>query len=145
MNEGLPVPFWYNFNLTVNLPGSTSGTTTKQISNEADFQWVFTMADSAPSTNGLQCLLEDLSSNFKFSSDPVDIANFAGTGQLPLPILEPYTFGKGTQLRITVNDNNSGLSAPVKVQIAMFGFLLVKHQGVGSQSPPVAGKVGAAA
>jgi hypothetical protein len=140
-HEGFPVPFFYPFNVTFNPSTVSSGSATKQISNEADFQWVSIVGDTNPVTSLLRVLLEDLSSNFKFSSDPIDINNFMGTGQLPFTLVEPYTFGKNTQLRLTVSDNASGLVAPVSIQICLHGYLLVKDQGVGSQSPPAGSRV----
>ena len=133
-DPGFPVPFSYVFDLTINLPGSTSGSVLKQISNEADFEWLSIMgtADSAR----IKLLLEDKSSNFPFSSDPVNFNNFVGSAQLPALLVEPYTFGKNTQLKITATDNGSGLIIPLNAQIVLAGYLRVKAQGVGSQSPP---------
>lgn len=96
-----PVPFHYVFPLTVD--SVKGGQFQKQISNEADFRWIYTLLDVPPPGDArfVQLQLQDLSSNFNFSSDFVDALSFAGTGQLPFAILEPYDFGKNTQLLIS--------------------------------------------
>lgn len=133
---GFPVPFHYPINLTVTQPvtGSQpsqsvpsaptftglSGTNPVilRMGNEAAFEWIYALATAtSPNVSGdasrfVQVMLQDMSSQFNFSSSAVGLGLFAGSGQLPFAQLEPYTFGKQTQLSLTgypVNYTNNVL------------------------------------
>lgn len=117
-SEGFPTPFWYEFASIVSTITGVAGPPasftsppaggTLQIASEADFEWVFSAAQALDNfgndaTRWVLALLEDVSANFKFSSNPVPLASFAGSGQLPSPIIEPYRFGRKTQLALTLS------------------------------------------
>lgn len=119
--QGFPVPFHYPFKGTLaatGLPGSVAALPTLPVpgvtaapvllviplANEADFEWIFTMGQ-ATAAQFVALVLTDLSSNFDFQSAPVAFLDFAGNAQLPLTILEPYRFGRKTQLKLTATFN----------------------------------------
>ncbi|MGH9406773.1 MAG: hypothetical protein ACRD3D_13175 [Terriglobia bacterium] len=133
-NQGFPVPFWYVFDIVWPANNSAPVSITKQISNEADFQWLMLIGTSDFSVSGVQVLIQDLSAPFQFSSDPVNIGNVIGTAQLPFTLVEPYVFGKNSNLRITLS-LPSGVGAPgaqQNTEITLFGYLLVKQSGIGA-------------
>jgi hypothetical protein len=76
----------------------------KQIARDFEWELIFMMGQ-ADFPAGLALQLEDLGSEFKFSDYPVAFSSFCGTAQLPFPEgLEPYRFGKKTNLQITAYD-----------------------------------------
>lgn len=140
-SQGFPVPFWYVFDISWPANNTAPVSLTKQISNEADFEWLMTMGTSGFAALTVQALFQDLSAPFQFSSDPVYFESMAGSGQLPFTLVEPYVFGKNSNLRITLS-LGPGAATPSQTtisEIALFGYLLVKPQGIGA-SPNAPGQ-----
>ena len=109
--EGLPVPFWYPFNLTLlttAVPGpppvsaTPSAQATQQVASESDFEWIQTLGE-ADAAEFIQLFLQDVSSNFNFSPTPINFNLFTGDGKLPFTTLENYLFGRKTQLQLTAS------------------------------------------
>ncbi|MGA2610728.1 MAG: hypothetical protein ABSH01_25050 [Terriglobia bacterium] len=102
-----PAPFHYVFGGTAGSFAVPSGGQVgfpKQLANEWEWELIFMMG-RADFPDGIALLLEDVGSQFKFSDYPVAFANFCGNAQLPFPEgLEPYRFGKKTNLTITAYD-----------------------------------------
>jgi hypothetical protein len=86
------------------VPSNGNSVFPKQLANEWEWKVIFIMG-RADFPDGLALQLEDAGSSFKFSDYPVAFANFCGNAQLPFPIgLEPYRFGKKTNLRLKAYD-----------------------------------------
>lgn len=137
--DGFPTFFWYPFgpfSIGPNGAGFPSGLIQKQIANEADYDLVFLVVDILQGDPRFgQLKLTDVGSNFDYSSDFVDINLFAGSGQLPLPILIPYTFGRNTQLRVT----GQAITLPGQTQVIGVGnAVLTSFTGV-LQTPVLPG------
>ncbi len=102
-----PAPFHYVFGGTAGsfvVPSGGSARFPKQLANEWEWELIFMMGQ-ADFPAGLALQFEDVGSQFKFSDYPVAFSSFCGTAQLPFPMgLEPYRFGKQSNLVITAYD-----------------------------------------
>lgn len=121
------IPVWYQLGpqaLTANQTLQQS----IQIDTSADFEWVFSMAVF---TGNLSITLLDGSTgrlitqpqatqNFNVGVLPIQL--FAGTGQLPFPLLEPYIVARGATLQFTLTDTSA---APNNLTLALQGFRLI--------------------
>lgn len=91
---------------------------TQQIDQDSDFEWVFTVANST----GLYSIsLLDPSTGRQLSTSNVNGENFAGTAQLPFPLVEPYVWARSSIVKALFNDrSNSGNT----VQLVLRGYKL---------------------
>jgi hypothetical protein len=102
-----PAPFDYVFGGTAGsfaVPSGGQAYFPKQLANEWEWELIFFMGQ-ADYPDGLALQFEDIGSQFKFSDQPVAFGSFCGTAQLPFPEgLEPYRFGKKSNLALTAYD-----------------------------------------
>ena len=127
-----PAPFHYVFGGKAGSFAVPSGGNVgfpKQLANEWEWELIFMMG-KADFPDGLALLFEDVGSQFKFSDYPVAFANFCGDANLPFPAgLEPYRFGKKSNLNITAYDVGT-IAQPAVVIGVGAGAPLVAFAGV---------------
>lgn len=103
--DQFPIPQHLIFPLTVAATGPAA-TFQKKIANDEDkpeFRWLLAMI-SAVAPNDLrfiQLQLQDTTSTMPFQDFPVDASLFAGDGKLPFSLIQPYPFGRQTNLQLT--------------------------------------------
>jgi len=91
---------------------------TQQIDQDADFEWVFTVANS---TGLFSVQLTDPSTGRVLSTANVNGENFAGTAQLPFPLVEPYTWARSSIVKASFTDRSN---AGNTVQLVLRGYKL---------------------
>src|SRR5690242_4494860 len=68
----------------------------QQVDQDADFEWIWTVS----SQTGLYSVtLVDPSTGRNLSTAPVNGENFAGTAQLPFPLVEPYIWARSSVVK----------------------------------------------
>lgn len=111
------VPFdyvWPSIVLTAlqNLPA------TLQIDQDSDFEWIWVVADQ---TGAWKIQVRDGSTGRTLSNNAVNNDNYAGTAQLPFPLVEPYLIARSTVMTASVTDlSNAGNT----VQLVFRGYKL---------------------
>ncbi|HLW53245.1 MAG TPA: hypothetical protein VKW06_10420 [Candidatus Angelobacter sp.] len=103
----------------------------QQLDQDADFEWVWTVANS---TGIFSVTMVDPSTGRQLSTAAVNGENFAGTAQLPFPLVEPYVWARSSLVKATFNDRSNGNNT---VQLVLRGFKLYP------QSNPAQGSQGA--
>lgn len=90
----------------------------QQLDQDADFEWVWTVS----SQTGIYSVLPfDPSTGRQFATAAVNGENFAGTAQLPFPLVEPYIWARSSLVKMTFNDrSNSGNT----IQMVLRGYKL---------------------
>ena len=112
------VPFDYAFTTAV-LTANQQGLQDPLVFDfDADFEWVWTVASS---TGIFSVLITDRTANRQLANNPINGENFAGTAQLPFPLVEPYLFARATTALATLNDRSG---AGNTVQLVFRGFKL---------------------
>lgn len=103
----------------------------QQVDQDADFEWVFTVANS---TGLFSVAINDPSTGRTLNTTGafVNGENFAGTAQLPFPLVEPYVWARSSIVKATFNDRSGGGNT---VQLVLRGFKLYprNNPGQGSQ------------
>lgn len=90
----------------------------QQIDQDADFEWVFTVANSS----GIYSVsLLDPSTGRNLSTTNVNGENFAGTAQLPFPLVEPYVWARSSVVRASFTDRSN---AGNTIQLVLRGYKL---------------------
>jgi hypothetical protein len=90
----------------------------QQVDQDADFEWVFTVANS---TGLYSVAILDPSTGRQLSTSAVNGENFAGSAQLPFPLVEPYVWARSSVVRATLNDRSGGGNT---VQLVLRGYKL---------------------
>jgi len=107
LDNRYPTPFHIVFGGTAGswqVPSGGQAPFPKQIAQDFEWEMIFAMG-KADFPDGLALQLYDMGSEFNFSDYPVAFGSFCGSAQLPFPAgLEPYRFGKKSNLRITAYD-----------------------------------------
>jgi hypothetical protein len=116
------VPRWYPLQVIVPLNGQNSGNV--QIGVDADFEWIFTMYQSTSAL--LSVSVQDGSSGKALTVSggalvSVPIALFAGTAQLPFPLLEPYIIARSSTVNFQFSDSSGAQNT---VTIVLMGNAL---------------------
>jgi hypothetical protein len=87
-----------------------------QQDTDADFEWIYTTATDI-NADGTEALFsvtpQDLSTGRVLSSAPVNGESYAGTGQLPFVLPEPYMIARGSAFKMTFNNRTTGQSSTV--------------------------------
>lgn len=124
--EVLRVPFSYVLNQVLTALQDFNGAI--QIQQDADFEWVFRIANQ---TGTFQIEIKDLATGRVLMNFPVNNANYFGTAQLPFPNLEPYVFARSSSIGVRLIDTSN---AGNTVQIVFEGNKLfpANQQGQGS-------------
>lgn len=117
---------------TVALTASQSGVgAVLQIQFDSDFEWIWLVSTQ---TGAYSVQLQDGSTGRMLSNAPINNANFAGTAQLPFPLVEPYLLARSTSLNATFNDLSGSNNS---VQLTLRGYKLfpqsAPEQGSASQ------------
>ena len=112
------VPYWYVLPNAVLTALQTGINVTQTTDQDADFEWIWIMANS---TGIYSVQLTDPSTGRQLSNAPVNGENFAGTAQLPFPLVEPYVWARATVIKATFNDRSN---AGNTVQIVLGGYKL---------------------
>lgn len=92
----------------------------QQVDQDADFEWVFTVANS---TGLFSVQLTDPSTGRTLNSanTPVNGENFAGTAQNPFPLVEPYVWPRSGVVKALFNDRSN---AGNTIQLVLRGYKL---------------------
>lgn len=124
--EVLRVPFKYVLNQVLTALQDFNGAI--QIQQDADFEWVFNIANQ---TGTFQIQITDLATGRVLMNAPVNNANYFGTAQLPFPNLEPYVFARSSSIGVRLIDTSN---AGNTIQIVFSGYKLfpASQQGQGS-------------
>ena len=117
----LRVPFEYVVNAVVGANASVS--VSLQVQQDSDFEWVFRIASRTDPR--LTVLVEDGATGRKLTSVAVNIDNFAGTAQLPFPLVEPFILARATSVNFTFTDSSG---APNTVQLVLSGYKLFPQE-----------------
>ncbi len=121
LEQPIRVPYDYPVGGVVGALGVL--TPTLQIQQDADFEWVWTVATRTAA--GLTVQVEDAATGRRLMSAPINIDNFAGTAQLPFPLVEPYIVARTSNLNWTFTDTSG---APNTVQLVLRGYKLFPQQ-----------------
>jgi len=113
----LRVPFDYVIDSVVPLNGATAPP--RQFDEDADFEWVMTVVTRTSPLLTVEVI--DGATGRVLMSNPVNIDNFAGTAQLPFPLVEPYVIARSSLLRFRFVDTSG---APNTVQLVLRGYKL---------------------
>jgi hypothetical protein len=113
----LRVPFDYVIDSVVPLNGTT--TVPRQFDEDADFEWVMTVATRTDPRMTVQ--LTDSATGRVLTSNPVNIDNFAGTAALPFPLVEPYVIARSSSMRFVFAETSGAQNT---VQIVLRGYKL---------------------
>lgn len=114
----LRVPFDYAFPSAV-LTANQQGLQDPLVFDfDADFEQVWWVANS---TGLYSVQITDRSANRQLSNAPVNGENFAGTAQVPFPLVEPYVWARASAALGVFNDRSG---AGNTVQLVMRGFKL---------------------
>ena len=115
---------------SVVLAANGPGVSVLQIQYDSDFEWIWLVSTQ---TGPYTVTLQDTSTGRSLSNSPVNSANFAGTAQLPFPLVEPYLLARSTSVQATFADVSG---APNTVQLVLRGYKLFP------QSAPQQGAAG---
>lgn len=113
----LRVPFDYVIDAVVPLNGTM--TVIRQFDEDADFEWVMTVATRTDPRMTVQVM--DSATGRALVSNPVNIDNFAGTALLPFPLVEPYVIARSSSLRFVFVESSGAQNT---VQIVLRGYKL---------------------
>jgi hypothetical protein len=113
----LRVPFEYVVNAVVPLNGNVP--VSLQIQQDADFEWVFRIASRTDPR--LTVDVSDGATGRKYTLAPVNIDNFAGSAQLPFPLVEPFIIARATSITFTFTDSSGAQNT---VQLVLSGYKL---------------------
>jgi hypothetical protein len=113
----LRVPFEYVVNAVV--PANGNLPVTLQIQQDADFEWVFRIASRTDPRVTID--VSDGATGRKYTITPVNIDNFAGTAQLPFPLVEPFIIARATSINFTFQDSSAAQNT---VQFILSGYKL---------------------
>jgi hypothetical protein len=120
------IPIWYIIPAVV--PASGTLVVQQQIRQEADFEWVFTASmQTSPSlfvsmtdgSTGRQITNPGTNQNPNAGVCPISL--FAGTAQLPFPLLEPYIIARSSTVSFIFTDASAAQNT---VYLALIGFSL---------------------
>lgn len=113
----LRVPFEYVVNAVVPANGNVS--VSIQVQQDADVEWVFRIASRTDPRVTID--VSDGATGRKYTSAPVNIDNYAGTAQLPFPLVEPFIIARATSLNFTFADSSGAQNT---VQFVVSGYKL---------------------
>lgn len=113
----LRVPFEYVVNAVV--PANGNVPVSLQIQQDADFEWVFRIASRTDPRVTVD--VTDGATGRKYTLVPVNIDNFAGTAQLPFPLVEPFIIARATSIGFAFQDSSAAQNT---VQLILSGYKL---------------------
>lgn len=112
------VPFDYVWPSIVLTALQANVPATLQIDQDSDFEWIWIAGDR---TGAYRIQLRDGSTGRTLSNNKVNDDNFAGTAQLPFPLVEPYLIARSTSMTANVDDlSNAGNT----IQLVFKGYKL---------------------
>jgi hypothetical protein len=125
----LRVFFDYVFPLTTIVAALGQAQQLLKIDQSSDFEWIWIVSSSL----GLYSVqLTDNSTGRTLSSDFVDSENFAGTAQLPFPLVEPYLLARSGSVSATFTDRSGVASNAIQLVLRGYKLFPVSAQQQGS-------------
>ena len=117
------VPRWYSVQVVVPASGSNNGNI--QILQDADFEWVFTLSSQTSTSLNVTCTDGSTQRILTPTNNPstgvIPISLFAGTAQLPFPLLEPYIIARSSTMQFEFTDTSGSQNT---VTMVLQGFSL---------------------
>lgn len=126
------IPIFYILGPALAINANATTQANIQIQTTADFEWVFTMATyTDPRLNlsmydgstGRLITQGQATANQNVGILPITL--FAGTAQLPFPLVEPYIIARGAAVQFTLTDTSGANNA---LTLALFGYQLIPQQ-----------------
>ena len=124
------IPIWYILG-PIALTALQTLQASIQIQTTADFEWVFSVASFTGGLN-ISCfdgstgrLITQPQANVNANQGVLPIQLFAGTAQLPFPLLEPYVVARAASLQFTLTDTSNANNS---LTLALQGFQLIPQQ-----------------
>ena len=125
------IPIFYILG-PVTLAGNATLQQNIQIQTTADFEWVFTMAKYTDSRLNITMfdgstgrLITQPQATVNANNGVIPIDLFAGTAQLPFPLLEPYIIARAASVQFTLTDTSGASNT---LYLALQGFQLIPQQ-----------------
>jgi hypothetical protein len=103
---------------SLTLAALASGNSVLQMQADADFEWVFVVASR---TGPYTVQIQDGSTGRYLSNSPINDVNFAGTAQLPFPLVEPYLLARSSSIQAAITDTSG---AGNTIQLVLRGYKL---------------------
>jgi hypothetical protein len=103
---------------SITLGALASGSSVLQIQFDADFEWIWIVASR---TGPFTIQMQDGSTGRYFSNSPINDVNFAGTAQLPFPLVEPYLLARSASIQAAVTDTSNAQNT---IQLVLRGYKL---------------------
>jgi hypothetical protein len=130
------IPIWYIVG-PVALTALQTVNSTLQIQTTADFEWIFTMSSQTGTWNvtltdgSVGRLITQPQAGINTNQGVLPNTLFAGTAQLPFPLVEPYIIARSSSLIFNITDTSD---AGNSVTIALFGYQLIPQDAQGQGS-----------
>ena len=131
------IPIWYILGPTL-IGASATVNASLQIQTTADFEWIFTMSTQTSNLLNLTVidgsvgrLITQPQAGVNTNAGVLPITLFAGTAQLPFPLVEPYIIARSSTLTFNLTDASG---APNTLTLALFGYQLIPQDAQGQGS-----------
>lgn len=131
------IPIWYILGPIV-ISANATVNSTLQIQTTADFEWIFTMSQQTDARLNLTVvdgsvgrLITQPQAGVNTNQGVLPIALFAGTAQLPFPLLEPYIIARSSSLVFNLTDLSGAQNT---LTLALQGFQLIPQDAQGQGS-----------
>jgi hypothetical protein len=112
------VPFDYVWPAIALTANQVNLTATLQVDFDSDFEWIWIVSDQ---TGSWSVTTYDNSTGRQLQNNPINNDNFAGTAQLPFPLVEPYLLARSSSMRGVFNDLSGNTN---NVQLVFKGYKL---------------------
>lgn len=112
------VPFDYVLPNAVLIANQVGVVVSQQIDQDSDMEVIWIVSNQ---TGLYSVTLRDPSTGRDMSTAPVNGENFAGTAQLPFPLVEPYVWARTSTIKATFNDRSG---AGNTIQLVLKGYKL---------------------
>lgn len=131
------IPIWYILGPTV-IGANATVNATLQIQTTADFEWIFTMSTQTSNLLSLTVidgsvgrLITQPQAGVNTNQGCCPITLFAGTAQLPFPLVEPYIIARSSSLTFNLTDQSGASNT---LTLALFGYQLIPQDAQGQGS-----------
>ena len=116
------VPFDYVVGGTAAAPLGSTLTLSIALDADREFEWVWIVGSRTSPL--LTVLVTDGATGKTLSNGPIDFDNWAGTGPLPFPLVEPWVLAPGSTLTFNFVNNSTALNV---IQIVLRGYKLQRR------------------
>ena len=113
------VPFDYVVGGTVAAPAGSALVLAIALDADREFEWVWIVGSRTSPLLTVQ--LTDGATGKVLSNAPLNFDNWAGTGPLPFPLVEPWVLARGSTLTFNLVSTSGALNV---VQIVLRGYKL---------------------